>query len=185
MLGVTTLLSLFVIPEITERSSRKKLVQETRVQKSLEIIHHVTFDSARLNQIRTLFHIFEKEARALADAAELASCRARLKSAADDIYLSFDSDAWWWHQEILHQTAILDLLSAERRTEFSKLTQRYSDNLITTKNLFDEAREKHIAGKGESEPAKVPSLMPPIEKAFYALHNERVEIMVQMVRLLQ
>lgn len=183
-IAVTTLLSVWLVPKITGRSAEEKLIKDTKVQKSLEVVRHAIADSARLNEIATAFEIYEKEALNLSDVAQLSERRGQLKKRVDDLYGTFNSEGWWWHQELVMQAAIMKLVPETTGKDLKEAAMQYAKNLETTVGMFQEARNRHLAGKDESAPSQVAPVMLDQREAFLRLHHERMKIVTTMITAL-
>ena len=107
LLLVGSALSYLLIPWITDRSSHKRVLQEERVERAVDILKQGLTDDQKLISMLNLFEMFNKDVEA--DPKTYKTAQAELKTSFDKQYLDFDQHAWWWGHDLPIQSGLLEL----------------------------------------------------------------------------
>ncbi len=139
LLLVGSALSYLLIPWITDRSSHKRVLQEQRVERAVDVLKQGLTDDQKLISILNLFEMFNKDAEA--DPKSYKTAQAELKTSFDKQYLEFDQHAWWWGHDLPVQGGLLEL-PLESKKEIETLNYEYSKNLLAAVQQIDTLRVK-------------------------------------------
>jgi len=139
LLLVGSALSYLLIPWITDSSSHKRVLQEERVERAVDVLKQGLTDDQKLISMVNLFEMFNKDVEA--DPKTYKAAQAELKTAFDKQYLEFDQHAWWWGHDLPIQSGLLEL-PAESKQTIESLNYEYSKNLLAAVKQIDVLRVK-------------------------------------------
>lgn len=126
-----------LLPAINARATRKRVAEELRIQKSIEVLQSNGEANRRLNLVLNELEAFYKDHEAAPEPAE----RAELGRRVQELYRDFDASAWWWLPEKYGESILLRLLPAERDRDARQLIDEYNANLVQSTQTID--REWH------------------------------------------
>jgi hypothetical protein len=143
LLLVGSALSYLLIPWITDSSSHKRVLQEERVERAVDVLKQGLIDDQKLISMVNLFEMFNKEAAA--DPTTSKTAQAELKVSFDKQYLEFDQHAWWWGHDLPVQSGLLELPPGSKQT-IESLNYEYGKNLLDAVKQIDVLRVR-FSGK--------------------------------------
>ena len=93
-----TLLTYLLLPVISARLNRSRLLTEARLNRALEIISRSSEVEREINSLQTVLDTFHKDnLSGLSLQENRQSEQMRLRSEVQQRYLAFDNKAWWWY----------------------------------------------------------------------------------------
>lgn len=130
LLIVGAILSSFIIPYVNSQSNHTKLLQETTLKKSIEIVKHNSEINRQLNTILTTIEMFHKDnVSGVSQLENYKEAQEKLRNKINGLYLEFDKYAWWWQWEIYHEAVILELTSSDELQHVDNILKEYESNI--------------------------------------------------------
>src|SRR5438552_3737579 len=123
LLVLAAALSAVVVPWINNRRVREEL----RTEKRVEMARHNTEVNAKLNLVLTELESFYKDYPTPTD-----EDRRQLVKELNGLYRDFDSVAWWWHEEMLAHARLSGLLTLDREPAARAAIEKYKGTLLAS-----------------------------------------------------
>jgi len=124
-------LTSLVVPYINS----KRLTEETRLKKAMDIVSHKSEFNSQFNSLQTALTTFYYDnRRRLAERPDewnLADFRAeqvRFNKEMNTRYAEFDKQAWWWYGDVLQEAYVLRLTRPENFKRLGEVTDAYGRN---------------------------------------------------------
>jgi hypothetical protein len=137
-----TVLSCWLIPWISSRANNKRLQQEKRVNKAIDILGQSLIDEERLNLIQTAFETFQKHCTS--DPDNCKRDQQELRQNYDKLYSEFDQHAWWWYRDLDVQARLLHLPPGST-DKILRLRESYKNSLLHSVHQIAELGPRFLA----------------------------------------
>jgi hypothetical protein len=131
LLLIGTILGSVLIPKLNDISNRNKLRHEERIKLALMIVEQSHETDRRLSSLMDYLVLFRK------DHTDGSETKSQLKKeqwdarkSFNEMYISFNSQAWWWHWNVKSESSLSALATPEETQTIAKLDREYSDSLL-------------------------------------------------------
>lgn len=166
-----------LIPTVNERAARRRITEELRVAKSIEVLQASTETSRRLNLVLTELESFYKDHPGVPSADE----RSRLAQRVQDLYREFDAKAWWWLPEKHSESMLLGLLPPERIPTTQTLMVKYERNLKDSIAAVDETWYVLVATPYRTDDPRVYRTLRASRRTVSRLRDERDSLVRKII----
>jgi hypothetical protein len=130
LLLMGTLLGSLLIPYSNDRSNRHKLKHEERVKVAILIIEQSHETDRRLSNLIDFLVLFRKDHNAFSKVpGYFEKEQYNGRKSFNDMYLSFNSQAWWWHWNVKSESSLSALATPDESKRMSELARQYSEAL--------------------------------------------------------
>ena len=185
LLVVGSIIGSFLIPYLTDRATKKKVLQEARLRKAVDIVDTNTRMVSQLNSISTRVSMFhENNLRLKPSPEELRTARDKLIEDIDERYLEFEKAGWWWYRDLIDEAVILKIVPPNGSDQLREHINSYGQNMLDTTNALKTmwhpciSAEYDYKGKKGEEISEIKKKM---DVRLNELFNQRNAIVNQLV----
>jgi len=185
LLAVGSIIGSFLIPYLTDRATKKKVLQEARLRKAVDIVDTNTRMVSQLNSISTRVSMFhENNLRLKPSPEELRTARDKLIEDIDERYLEFEKAGWWWYRDLIDEAVILKIVPPNGSDQLREHINSYGQNMLDTTNALKTmwhpciSAEYDYKGKKGEEISEIKKKM---DVRLNELFNQRNAIVNQLV----
>lgn len=183
LLVIGSVIGSFLIPWITERASKKQVLQEARLRKAVEIVDNNQRTVSQLGALVTRLQMFHKDnVRLRPSPSKLVSLQEKLASDMNDRYLEFDKDGWWWYRNLTEEAAILEILPPEGSGKLREHVDAYAANILQTVNALNELWVACVAADYDYQSDKVNKMESKVNTRLQELSDARNQLVTNLVR---
>lgn len=137
LLIIGSVIGSLLIPYFGERATKKKVLQEARLRKAVDIIDTNTRTVSQLNSLATRVAMFhENNIRLQPSPAELKVSREKLIEDMDARYLEFEKIGWWWYRDLNDEAVILHIVPPSGSDQLREHINSYGNNMLETTNAL-------------------------------------------------
>lgn len=137
LLVVGTIIGSILIPYFSERATKKKVLQEARLRKAVDIVDTNTRTVSQLNSLSTRVAMFhENNVRLKPSPVELRTLRDKLIEDMDARYLEFEKIGWWWYRDLNDEAIILNIVPSNGSDQLREHINSYGQNMLDTTNAL-------------------------------------------------
>jgi hypothetical protein len=182
LLAVATAIGSILIPYFSERATRKKVLQEARLRKAIDIVDNNTRTVSQLNSLGTrvvMFH--ENNARLKPTPARLRELQDKLIEDMDSRYLEFEKTGWWWYRDLNDEAVILKIVPASGSDSLRNDVNAYGANILNTTNALKGFWHACVSAEYDYKNDKINQLKNEMDQKLGALFAERNEILGRLV----
>lgn len=179
-----TALSYGVIPTITSRINRAKLLRENRLKIATNIIDDNMETNRRLNKIVTTLELFQKDNSG--PAARFLNYRQEqkeLRTTLNQRYLEFDSQAWWWYSQIYTEAQIVGIVSPQELNKIQDISTQYGNNLNRSVGVLSKEWNAFLRDTYRPTDPHNTELMKQTRKEMDKLQRERSSLIMQAAHI--
>ena len=124
------LLSYIIAPIIVGKINERKLIQETKQNKSLEIWNHNLEFNSKLNALKTLLLSYHNQnVRLQLSPEDLKEAQKEFRRDFNKRYLELDEIAWWWYRSVQREGSNSRLVPSSELSRFDTDLNKYGDNI--------------------------------------------------------
>ncbi len=183
LLVIGSVIGSFLIPWITERASKKQVLQEARLRKAVEIVENNQRTVSQLSALVTRLQMFHKDNRRLQPSpTKLIELQEKLASDMNDRYLEFDKEGWWWYRSLTEEASILEILPPEGAGKLREHVEAYATNILQTVNALNELWAACIAADYKYQGDQVNSIESRVNSKLQELSGARNQLVTNLVR---
>lgn len=140
---ISALLSYFIIPAINKISEKNKLINDEKLKLADQIIdHHLVVDK-NLNSLYVALDLFYKDHRYISNLPALNELRLKKHPEIQNLYLSFDANAWFWESHYILKAESLELIKDDIDS-LRILFRSYKQALVKSSKLIDAVWESTL-----------------------------------------
>ena len=129
LLILGTFLSSILIPALGYYLSEKRLLQQAQLDLANQIIEKDFMLSNQLNNLKTTLDIYNKDNCMLHVRADVPEQQRLLRWKMNELYLHFESNAWYWQELVYNKAFYLDM-PRHKLDSLSKSLLDYHDNIL-------------------------------------------------------
>jgi len=182
LLIVGSVIGSFLIPRISEQTHKKKVLQDARLRKAVEIIDNNTRTVSQLNAMVTKLATFHDEnIRLKPSPAKLTERQDKLAESIASRYEEFEKTGWWWYRDLNDEAVILELVPATGSARLSKDVDAYAQNILQTVNALGDLRHACLAGDYNYKDERVTKIKNDVNKKLNDLFSERNNLVNHLV----
>ena len=185
LLLIGTILTTWLVPVISARVDRKKLIQEKSQEEATKIIQDSQDVNRALNGMQVTLEFFYKNNRQgpFQKARHYAAAQQKTLADLQDQYKAFDKLAWWWPRDIRWEASFLDFMSEDKLKQIQADGDAYTANLSECMDildrLWDDLLRKPFDPRNPSLQAEVKETRDKLDK----LQAERSDLTSQFVHV--
>lgn len=184
VLTVGAVVSTFLLPAISSRVNREKLLREQKLSVAMEIIKNNMETSRRLNKIDTTLELFQKDnsgpaARFLDFKLEQKELRGKI----DQSYLEFDSQAWWWSSQIYVEAKVVNIVSSDDLGKLATISAEYDKNLDASTQVLSDLWNSFLREDYRPTDPRNTKSMNETRQKLAQLESERSQLVMDAVKI--
>lgn len=139
VLLVGTILGSIVIPYLTDLGNRRRLRHEERIKIALMIIEQSGETDRRLSNLMDYLVLFRKDHDDPSlPKVNLKKDQLNARKTIDEMYLSFNAQAWWWHWNVKSKSDLSSLATPAESRKVALLAREYSNDLLQCTQAINE-----------------------------------------------
>lgn len=139
LLVVGSVIGSFLIPWISQKTDRNRVLREARLKKKVEIANKNTETISKLHLLVTRLGIFHKDnIRLQPSPAKLAVLQDKLSEDMNDLYADFEKEGWWWYRSLTDEAAILEIVPREGSDKLRTDIEAYEKNIVQSVAAFND-----------------------------------------------
>jgi hypothetical protein len=182
LLVVGSVIGSFLIPRISEQTGKKRVLQDARLRKAVEIVDNNTRTSSELNSIVTRLATFHDEnVRLKPSPAKLSDRQDKLAEEVSRRYEEFEKTGWWWYRDLIDEAVILELVPATGSDKLREHVNAYGANILQTVNTINELRHSCLAADYDYKDGRVTKIKEDVNTKLSNLFNARNDLVNHLV----
>ena len=185
LLVVGSIIGSILIPYFSQEASKKKVLQEARLRKAVDIVDTNTRTVSQLNSLSTRVAMFhEHNQRLKPTPAQLRVLQDKLVEDMDARYLEFEKLGWWWYRDLNDEAVILNIVPANGSDALRAHINSYGQNMLETTNALKTLWHPCISADYDYKGKKgeeISEIRKQMDKKLQDLFNARNGIVNQLV----
>lgn len=138
LLVVGSVIGSFLIPWISQKSDKSRVLREARLKKQVEIVGNNTRTISQLHSLVTTLGIFHKDNISLRPSPEkLSALQDKLREDMNRGYAEFEKTGWWWHRSLNDEAEILEIVLPNGSQKLRDHVNEYHENIRATVAAVD------------------------------------------------
>ena len=139
LLLVGSIVGSILIPIVSERIGKKRVLQEARIKKAAEIVDNNIRTLSQINSLITRLNMFHDDNVRLKPSPEkLGVFQDKLAEDMNSRYLEFEKTGWWWYRNLNDEAVILEIVSASGSQKLRDDINAYAQNINETVSAFGD-----------------------------------------------
>jgi hypothetical protein len=131
------LLTYIIAPIVVGKINERKLLQETKQKKAMEIWSHNTEFNSKLNALKTQLQSYHSQnVRLQLDPPELKEAQKEFRRDFNRRYLELDEMAWWWYRTVQREANSSALVPRNQLPRVNADLDKYGENVNTSIGLL-------------------------------------------------
>jgi len=152
LLIVGSIIGSFLIPWISQKTDKSRVLREARLKKSVEIVNNNTQTLSQLNSLVTRLGIFHKDnIRLKPSPAKLGELQDKLADDMNAHYAEFEKNGWWWYRSLNDEAVILEIVPPGGSDKLGTDINAYADNVTQTVAAFGDFWHKCLSKEYDFE----------------------------------
>jgi hypothetical protein len=182
LLIVGSVIGSLLIPWIGNQINRKKVLQEARLRKAVEIVESNTKTVSQLNGMVTKLSSFhDNNIKLKPTPAKLGELQMKLVEDMDSRWSDFDKTAWWWPEDLNTEAMILGTIPASGAGTLRKDIDAYKKNILDTSNAMKELWSPCISADYDYKDDRINKVRDEMRKKLVDLFNARNQLVTNLV----
>ena len=183
LLVVGSIIGSFLIPWISQKNDKGRVLREARLKKGVEIVANNVRTISQLNSLVTRLGIFHKDNMRLKPApAKLAALQDKLTDDMNRDYAEFEKNGWWWYRSLNDEAVILEIVPPGGSDKLRNDIDAYGTNITHTVAAFGDFWHKCLSTEYDfEEKGKTSELQEQMNQRLNQLANERVALVNNLV----
>jgi len=184
LLIVGSIIGSFLIPWISQRSDKSRVLREARLKKAVEIVGNNTRSLAQLNSLVTRLGIFHKDnIRLKPSPAKLSALQEKLAEDMDKQYAEFEKTGWWWYRSLNDEAVILEIVPRTGSDKLRHDIDNYAENMTQTVASFGDLWHKCLSKEYDfQENGPVTQIQTKMNERLKQLATERIALINNLVQ---
>jgi|KBSSwiStaDraftv2_1062776.scaffolds.fasta_scaffold493006_2 hypothetical protein len=184
LLIVGSIIGSFLIPWISQRSDKSRVLREARLKKAVEIVGNNTRSLAQLNSLVTRLGIFHKDnIRLKPSPAKLSALQEKLAEDMDKQYAEFEKTGWWWYRSLNDEAVILEIVPRTGSDKLRHDIDNYAENMTQTVASFGDLWHKCLSKEYDfQENGPVTQIQTKMNERLKQLATERIALVNNLVQ---
>lgn len=174
----------FLIPWISQKTDRNRVLREARLKKSVEIVNNNTETISQLNVLVTRLGMFHKDnIRLRPSPAKLEVLQDKLAEDMNSRYADFEKTGWWWYRSLNDEAVILEIVPPSGSDKLRNDVNAYADNISQTVAAFNDFWHKCLSKEYDFEAnGNVTQIQNKMYERLGQLATERVKLVNNLVQ---
>ena len=183
LLVVGSVIGSFLIPWISHKTDRSRVLREARLKKKVEITNKNTETISKLHLLVTRLGIFHKDnIRLKPSPAKLAVLQDKLGEDMNDLYADFQKEGWWWYRSLNEEAVILEIVPPGGFDNLRKDVDAYEKNITDTVAAFNPFWHKCLSKEYDFQDANVTQIQNQMYERLEQLRKERIGLVNNLVQ---
>ena len=184
LLIVGSIIGSFLIPWISQRSDKSRVLREARLKKAVVIVGNNTRSLAQLNSLVTRLGIFHKDnIRLKPSPAKLSALQEKLAEDMDKQYAEFEKTGWWWYRSLNDEAVILEIVPRTGSDKLRHDIDNYAENMTQTVASFGDLWHKCLSKEYDfQENGPVTQIQTKMNERLKQLATERIALVNNLVQ---
>ena len=132
----TGLLTGWLVPHLTDRLNRQRVVADARLRIAREVVQEGTSVESQIGNFQTIFELFYKDSLRMTP-KEFRIMQDEMRKELTVRYLNFEGRAWWWFRQVEWEANFPEPLDARKQEELETLCDKYLRLLNETTSSLD------------------------------------------------
>jgi hypothetical protein len=180
-----TLLGSILIPYLNDISNRSKLRHEERVKVALMIVEQSHETDRRLFNLMDYLVLFRKDHNdPAAHQAYLRKEQYNARKIFNEMYLSFNAQAWWWHWNVKSESSLSAIATPEESKRIGELAREYSDALLECTQALTKLWDPFLKNAYSPADPQNDALISQASEGLTKARTRRNKIALQMAQVL-
>ena len=189
LLILGSLLTYVIAPVILDRINDRKLRDEARQRKALEVWQHNTEFNSKLNALKTMLESYHNQnVRFQLAPADLLEAQKEFRREFTKRYLELDEMAWWWYRDLQREMNALHLVPKDQlprlNTDLDKYGANVNESVGLLRPLWQTLTSHEYQPTDEKTKAKFEQLRQNAERDLPRLFNERSELIQDVTQII-
>lgn len=184
LLVIGSVIGSFLIPWISQKTDRNRVLREARLKKAVEIVNNNTETISQLNVMVTRLGIFHKDNIRLKPGPDkLDALQDKLAEDMNTRYADFEKSGWWWYRSLNDEAVILEIVPPEGSDKLRNEVNAYADNITQTVAAFNDFWHKCLSKEYDfEENGNVTQIQKKMYERLGQLATERVKLVNNLVQ---
>ena len=183
LLVVGSVIGSFLIPWISHKTDRSRVLREARLKKKVEITNKNTETISKLHLLVTRLGIFHKDnTRLKPSPAKLAVLQDKLGEDMNDLYADFQKEGWWWYRSLNDEAVILEIVPPGGFDKLRNDVDAYEKNITDTVAAFNAFWHKCLSKEYDFQDANVTQIQNQMTERLEQLRKERIGLVNNLVQ---
>lgn len=181
---VGSVIGSFLIPWISQKTDRNRVLREARLKKKVEIVNKNIETISQLNVMVTRLGTFHKDnIRLKPSPARLPELQDKLRDDMNKLYADFEKVGWWWYGSLNDEAVILEIVDSGGLEKLRNDVTAYRQNIIQTVAAFNDFWHKCLSKEYDfEENGNVTQIQKAMNERLNQLANERVILVSNLVQ---
>lgn len=182
LLVVGSIVGSLLIPPVSEKINRQKVLHEARLRKAVEIVDNNTRTITQLNSMITRLSSFhDTNIRRQPSPEKLKQLQEKLVEDMDNRWLEFEKTGWWWYQDLNDEAVILGIIPAAGTSALRQHVNAYHANILATSNAMKLMWRPCTAADYDYKDARITKSREEMNQKLNDLFNERIQLVNNLV----
>ena len=182
LLIVGSIVGSLLIPPVSEKINRQKVLHEARLRKAVEIVDNNTRTITQLNSMVTRLSSFhDTNIRRQPSPEKLKQLQEKLVEDMDNRWLEFEKTGWWWYQDLNDEAVILGIIPAAGTSTLRQHVNAYHANILATSNAMKLMWRPCTAADYDYKDARIIKIREEMNQKLNDLFNERIQLVNNLV----
>jgi hypothetical protein len=184
LLVVGSVIGSFLIPWISQKNDKSRVLREARLKKEVEIVANNVRTVSQLNSLVTRLGIFHKDnVRLKPSPAKLEALQDKLADDMNRDYAEFEKNGWWWYRSLSDEAMILQIVPPSGSEKLKNDIDAYGANITQTVAAFNDFWHKCLSKEYDfEENGKTSEIQKQMNQRLSQLANERVSLVNNLVQ---
>jgi hypothetical protein len=184
------LLTYIIAPMIVNGINERKLIQETKQTRALEIWNHDTQFSSKLNALKTMLESYHSQnVRLQLEPEDQKEAQKEFRRNFNQRYLELDEMAWWWYRSVQIEARDSRLVPASELPRLNADLNEYGNNVNKSigalRPLWRALTSHDYRPNEEKSRAEFEALQKNAEDQLPDLFNERARIIDEVTTIIK
>jgi len=180
-----TLLGSILVPLLNDISNRNKLRHEERVKVAIMIVEQSHETDRRLFNLMDYLVLFRKDHNDPRDRqAFLKKEQYNARKTFNEMYLSFQAQAWWWHWNVKSESSLSAIATPEESRKIGELAREYSDALSDCTQALTQLWDPFLKNAYKPDDPQNDALISRASERLNVARTTRNKIALQMAQVL-
>lgn len=185
LLVLGTVLGSLLVPYLNDVSNRRKVRHEERIKMALSIVEQNQETDQRLFNLMEYLVLFRKDHNdPLETRADLKLQQIAAKKAFNEMYLSFNGQAWWWYWSIRSKSSLSALATKEESQKIGQFAQEYGAALSECTDPIAKVWDRLLKHPYKPRDPENDRLITQAREALKKARTRRDQAAIQMAQLL-
>ena len=189
LLILGSLLTYIIAPIVVDQINDRKLRDEAKQRKALEVWQRNTEFNSKLNALKTMLESYHNQSvRFQLAPADLLEAQKEFRREFTKRYLELDEMAWWWYRDLQREMNTLRLVPAKQLPRLNDDLDKYGVNVNESvsllRPLWQTITSREYQPTEEKTKATFEQLRQKADSDLPRLFNERSELIQDVTQII-